>query len=104
MQTTNLKTDDPGKGKDQNPNHIDVAVITTSGSWPADGYESIPNHQKVSVFLKKATDKLGIVSTAGWVAKVDGKVIQVDNTYLENNLSGKIDIDYGPPEGGGGLK
>ena len=87
----------------ENPeDHVFVAVITTSGSWPKEGFEKVTSNQKVSVFLKKAAHELKIVSTEGWIAKVDNKEIQVDNTYFENHLSGEVIIDYGPREGGGG--
>lgn len=100
MQTDQTKGKDPQAEKDKN--HIDVAVITTAGSWPEEGFEEVPNHQKLSVFLKKAAAELKIVSTDGWIAKVNDKEVHVDNSYLENQLSGEVTIDYGPSEGGGG--
>lgn len=89
--------------KEKSENHLEVAVVTTSGSYPDEGFEKTPGHQKVKVILKKAADKLGIVSTTNWVAKVDGREINPELSYEENNLSGKITIDYGPREGGGGI-
>ena len=88
--------------KDKPDNHLFVAVVTTAGSWPKAGFEKEPNHQKVSVFLKKAVQELKIVSTDKWVAKVDNKELDIEKSYLENGLSGEITIDYGPREGGGG--
>ncbi|MDZ7650294.1 MAG: hypothetical protein U5K54_25915 [Cytophagales bacterium] len=58
--------------KEQNENHVEVAVVTTSGSYPEHEFEKTPSHQKVKVILKKAADKLGIVSTENWIAKVQG--------------------------------
>jgi hypothetical protein len=83
-------------------NHLQVAVVTTSGSWPKEGFEEIPIHQKVKIVLKKATDLMHIVSTDNWVAKVEGREINPENNFEENNLSGTITIDFGPREGGGG--
>jgi hypothetical protein len=83
-------------------NHLLVAVVTTSGSWPKEGYENIPIHQKVKIVLKKAVDFIQIVSTDNWIAKVEGREINPENNFEENNLSGTISIDYGPREGGGG--
>jgi hypothetical protein len=100
MQQEQLKEKDQDKDKPEN--HVLVAVATTSGSWPKEGFETVPSHQKVSVFLKKAVAKLEIVSTDGWVAKVDNKEIDIEKSYLENHLTGQITIDYGPKEGGGG--
>jgi hypothetical protein len=100
MQTEQVKSKDQDKDKPEN--HVFVAVITTSGSWPAEGFEKVPNHQKVSIFLKKSVNELKLVSTDGWVAKVGINVIDVEKTYLESNLTGEVTIDFGPPEGGGG--
>lgn len=88
--------------KDKNENHVQVAVVTTSGSWPAEGFDKTPSHQKVKVVLKKAADHLKIVSTENWVAKVNGREINPDLSFEENLLTGEITIDYGPREGGGG--
>lgn len=83
-------------------NHLQVAVVTTSGSWPKVDYETTPSHQKVKIVLKQAIDSIKIVSTDNWVAKVDGIEINPEISFEENNLHGKISIDYGPREGGGG--
>jgi len=83
-------------------NHVQVAVITTSGSWPSEGYEKTPSNQKVKVVLKKAAHELKIVSTDNWVAKVNGKEINPELSFEENHLTGNVTIDYGPREGGGG--
>ena len=85
-------------------NHLQVAVITTSGSWPTVGFETIPSHQKVKVVLKKAVDAIQIVATDKWIAKVEGRIIDPELNFEENNLSGTVIIDYGPSEGGGGYK
>lgn len=89
-------------GKEKPDNHVHVAVITTSGSFPSEGFEQVPVHQKISVFVKKAVEKLKIVSVDGWVAKVGNKEINLEKTYLESQLTGEMSIDYGPREGGGG--
>jgi hypothetical protein len=84
------------------PQHIDVAVVTTSGTWPEEGFESVPIHQPVKVQLQHAVKKLEITDTTGWIAKVGNRELNAEQNYLENNLSGKVEIDYGPREGGGG--
>lgn len=81
---------------------VGVAVVTTSGSYPKEGYDRTPANQKVSVILKKAANKLEITDTSGWVATVGSKVINVDASYQDNALTGQVEIDYGPSEGGGG--
>lgn len=80
----------------------EVAVVTTSGSYPATGFEKTPVHQKVEVILKKAANKLNITDTTDWVAIVNESEIDFGQTYLELGLHGQVEIDYGPREGGGG--
>jgi hypothetical protein len=84
------------------PQHIDVAVVTTSGTWPEEGFESVPIHQPIKVQLQHAVKKLEITDTTGWIAKAGNRELNVEQNYLENNLSGQVEIDYGPREGGGG--
>lgn len=82
--------------------HIFVAVVTTSGVWPHKGFENVPIHQPVKDQLARAAKKLGITDTTNWVAKVAGRELDVNKNYAENGLHHKVDIDYGPREGGGG--
>jgi hypothetical protein len=81
---------------------IEVAVVTTSGSWPLEGFESVPAHQLIKVELQRATKKLGLADTNGWIAKTGKLELNVEKSYLENGLKCKAEIDYGPREGGGG--
>lgn len=86
------------------PQHIEVAIVTTSGAWPAEGFEPVPIHQKVRHALERAAHKLHLTDTTGWVALVDGRELNIDASYLENGLCGRVTIDYGPREGGGGCE
>jgi len=81
---------------------VEVAIVTTSGSWPATGFNEVPERQPVKHEIEQAVRNLHIVNTAGWIAIVNGRQINVEATYLENGLSGQVTIDYGPPHGGGG--
>jgi hypothetical protein len=76
--------------------------ITAAGS----GFNRVSADQKVEVELGKAKHELKIKDTAGWVATVIGpagkRELDVSKSYAENNLSGKVEIDWGPKEGGGG--
>jgi len=83
-------------------NHVEVVVVTTSGRYPATGTNRVASHQPVQVELKKAADALHIVDTAGWIARVDGREIDPNKSYIDNHLTGTVTIDYGPREGGGG--
>jgi hypothetical protein len=99
---TEGKKDDTPKPRPEN--HIDVEIVTTSGSWPHQGYEDVPVHQKIRVQLEKAAKQLHIADTNGWIATVSDKEINIDASYQENGLTGKVSIDYGPREGGGGCE
>ena len=81
---------------------VEVAVVTTSGTYPSSGYNKVPSHQKVRVELEKAAKELKITSTDDWIAKVRGKDIDVEKSYTDNGLSGEFFIDWGPRHGGGG--
>jgi hypothetical protein len=83
---------------------IDVAIITTSGAWPQDGFETVPSTQPVRVQLQHAVKGLGITDVEGWIAKVGNRELNVEVDYLDNGLTGQIEIDYGPREGGGGYE
>lgn len=94
----------PGHGHDEH--FVQVSISTTAGFFPEEGFNRVSVNQKVEVELHKAQNKLGIKDTTGWIASVtlpSGKrPIDVTKTYAENGLSGKVEIDWGPSEGGGG--
>jgi hypothetical protein len=81
---------------------VEVTVVTTSGTWPSSGAEQVPIHQKVRVQLEKAARYLEITNTDGWIATVGGREIDIEKSYLDNQLSGTVVIDFGPRQGGGG--
>lgn len=93
---------EPEQQSKAEPQHIEIAVITTSGTWPEEGFDSVPIHQPIKVQLQHAVKKLKIADTTGWVAKVGNRELNIEQNYLENQLSGQVEIDYGPREGGGG--
>jgi hypothetical protein len=81
---------------------IEVRVVTTSGSFPKQGLKRITIHQPIEVILHEAAKELKITDTSNWVARVGDREVDVSKSYADNNLSGKVVIDYGPKEGGGG--
>jgi hypothetical protein len=85
---------------------VEISISTTAGFYPAEGFERVPVHQKVSVLLGKAQKELNIKDIAGWIATVtDGsgkRQIDATRSYLDNGLSGNVEVDWGPSEGGGG--
>jgi len=95
-------TEDQVTGNKKTDSHVDVVILTTSGSYPSTGTDSVPSHQKVRQQLKKAAQALGLVDTDTWVAKVGGREIDPEKSYIDNGLTGSVRIDFGPREGGGG--
>lgn len=90
------------KGHGQHDKTIGVAIATTSGFYPETGFIQVPANQKVEVELKKAAKALNLTDTSNWVAKVAGRTIDPGQSYAENQLSGEVEVDWGPREGGGG--
>lgn len=89
--------------KEEKKNQVSVVVITTSGTWPMEGFETVPDHQKIKNQLEKATRELHLTDTTNWIAKINGQEIDVEKNYIELGLNGEISIDFGPREGGGGF-
>lgn len=81
---------------------IEISVVTTSGSYPEDGFISVPIHQKVRIDLDKADRALKLTNTQTWIAKADNRILNIDKSYLENGLNGSVNIDWGPRQTGGG--
>jgi hypothetical protein len=81
-----------------------VQASTTSGFWPSEGFEKVPDDQPVEVFLAKAKRELKIPDVTGWVALVDERPINTSQSYRENRLTAgcEVIIDWGPEHGGGG--
>jgi hypothetical protein len=92
----------PGQERPPQQQQIGVAVITTSGIWPGDGYDTVPVHQKVRIQLERAARELRLTDTSNWLATAAGRELNVDASYLDNGLSGQVGIDFGPRAGGGG--
>jgi len=86
----------------QNEHFIEASISTTSGFHPDEGFVQVPINQKISVLIKKATKELNIADTTGWIAVYDGKELNLEASYADNNLSGEVQIDWGKSEGGGG--
>jgi hypothetical protein len=85
---------------------VEVSISTTAGFYPAEGFERVPSNLQLDEELKKAQQHLKIKNTSGWVASVitaSGKqVVDANKSYSESALSGRVEIDWGPSEGGGG--
>jgi hypothetical protein len=90
--------------QENSDSHVEVAIVTTSGRFPAEGTERVAAHQPVNNELKKAVKELKIVDTTNFIARVGEKEIDPIKSYVENQLTGTVIIDYGPREGGGGSR
>jgi len=88
--------------KEHGENFVEVAVVTTSGTFPHEGFSKVPIHQKVRIFLAEAARELNITNYTDWIAMVDNREIDIEKNYEENRLSSQVEIDFGPHEGGGG--
>lgn len=81
---------------------IEVRVVTTAGVYPESGFERVSEKEHVKTLLKRADEKLHIMDSQGWIAVVSGRKIDINRTFQENGLSGRIEIDWGPDHGAGG--
>jgi hypothetical protein len=86
------------------PHHLLVAIVTTAGAYPAEGFDEVPENQPIRVELDRAARELKLTDTTRWVAKFGGKELDVEKSYAANGLSGSVEINFGPPEGGGGAR
>jgi len=104
MNTEHSK--ESGGGHEPDDHFVKVSISTTAGFYPAEGFDRVPVNQKVGIELRKAAEALKIKDTAGWIASLitpTGKrPVDPGKSYAENGLSGKVEIDWGPSEGGGG--
>ena len=81
---------------------VAVAVYTTSGAYPGEGYEKVKITEAVGEILSKAESTLKLTDTTNWIAKVDGREIDSSKSYEANDLKGTFTIQWGPRERGGG--
>lgn len=84
------------------PKHIDVSIVTTAGAFPAEEFERLPINQHLKVQLARAVKALKLGDVSDWIARHGTRELDVEKSYADNNLSGKVEIDYGKREGGGG--
>ena len=95
---------DPTKNKETPPadRFVDVRVVTTTTLFPAEGYERVPEMQKLMPILHRAAAALGLTDTSGYIVTVNGTVVDPNQTYEALSLTGKIDLRWGPEAGAGG--
>lgn len=84
------------------PDFVLVTVITTAGFFPAEGAVRVRPEELVGDILRRAAKKLDLRDTETWVASFNGRDIDPSLTFAQNALSGAVELDWNPREGGGG--
>lgn len=82
--------------------YVTVTIFATAGVFPAEGALRTKADTLVSDVLERAARKLHLTDTAAWVVSIDGRDISPGLSFAQNGLSGHVDLDWLPPEGGGG--
>ena len=79
-----------------------VTVMTLSGVFPAEGGLRVKSDETISSVLEKAARKLDLADTSGWIVSVGGNDINASLTFGQAGLTGTVELDWMPREGGGG--
>jgi hypothetical protein len=85
---------------------INVRVITTSGKYPENGQEKVPETEALSGVLARAANALILANSAtiDWKLAIVGRdgAVSSTATYEQLGLTGEVKLDWGPNAGGGG--
>lgn len=84
------------------PHVVFVTVVTTAGTFPAEGAKRYPASTPIAHVLATAAHKLDITDSAGWVVTVAGRDVKPAQTFAQAGLTGEVVLEWGPREGGGG--
>lgn len=84
------------------PDVLLVTVFTTAGVFPSEGALRVPPDTLVQNVLERAARKLDLKDTTNWVVTADGRDIDPSRSFAQNGLTGIIELDWSPREGGGG--
>ena len=88
--------------KDAHPDAVLVTVVTTAGTFPAEGVKRYPSAIAIADVLAKAGDRLRLTDTAGWIVTSANRDIDQHLTFAQAGLAGTVVLEWGPREGGGG--
>lgn len=80
-----------------------VTVMTLSGVFPAEGALRIESTELISSVLDEAAKKLDLTDTSSWVVSVAGNDVNASATFGQAGLTGTVELDWMPREGGGGI-
>ncbi|HBK07621.1 MAG TPA: hypothetical protein DDZ81_17510 [Acetobacteraceae bacterium] len=84
------------------PDKVLVTVITTAGTFPAEGANRYRSSEIIADILAMAAKKLDISDSASWIVTVHNRDINPTHSLEQAGLSGEIDLEWGLREGGGG--
>lgn len=84
------------------PGMVLVTVVTTAGTFPAEGAKRYLESTLIASVLNDAARKLKLTDTATWVVTVGGRDINPSLTFAQACLSGEVALEWGAREGGGG--
>lgn len=79
-----------------------VTVVTTAGTFPAEGAKRYPASTLISQALADAARKLKLTGTENWVVTVGGRDVNPTASFTQAGLTGEIALEWGAREGGGG--
>jgi hypothetical protein len=88
--------------RNNHSDHVLVTVVTTAGTFPAEGAKRYPSSKIIGEVLSEAARKLHLTGTEQWVVTVGGRNISPTLSFAQAALSGTVDLEWGAPEGGGG--
>jgi hypothetical protein len=88
--------------KDAHHDKVLVTVVTTAGTFPAEGAKRYPASTPIAEVLADAARKLQITDTETWIVTVAGRDVNATLTFAEAGLSGEVALEWGAREGGGG--
>lgn len=88
--------------KDAHPETVIVTVVTTAGTYPAEGAKRYPTSTRIGDVLVEAARKLDIRDSSTWIVTVAGRDVNPAFTFSQAHLTGNIALEWGPREGGGG--
>lgn len=79
-----------------------ITVVTTAGTFPAEGFKRYPASTLITRVLADAKRKLEITDTETWIVTVGGHDVDSALTLAQAGLSGEVALEWGAREGGGG--
>lgn len=88
--------------KADNAQKVLITVVTTAGTFPAEGFKRYPASTVITEILADAKRKLKITDTDAWIVTVGGTDVDVNLTLAQAHLSGEVVLEWGAREGGGG--